>query len=193
MLATHFVGATDTPVWFLFGATAALVIVTIGLVWAAFKALGQLRVARTQLELAVRQLDEAAKDRHTGVLLDFCRRWDGASVKDALRLERKYGSDLLAVVSDATTRSRWKKRKRERAEADLAVLLAVPDYFEDMAVISELAALEMTHVAKIFKGLALDEWDNWEPAIVALRETRDPYSYTQFERLVRNLRRVPDE
>jgi len=55
----------NTPVWYLFAATVALAAVTGVLALAAWRALGQLRVAFQQLELTVEQLAQAKRDRQS--------------------------------------------------------------------------------------------------------------------------------
>jgi hypothetical protein len=173
---------TDTPVWFLFGATVTLAIVTAAVAGAAIYAL--------------RQLAEIRVDREVSVLGDLGRRWDDRPVSEALERAAKYDKDELAEVVRRAHKKRSKNRlkdwPRARADKELVILLRVPNFFEDLAVIAEEGGLDPKLVSRIFKGLALREWTFWEPAMVRLRE-QDKYSYTQWESLVQLMKELPDE
>lgn len=174
--------ATDKPVWFLFGATVALATVTAVLAGAAIYALKQLAEVRT--------------DREVSILGDLGRRWDDQPVSESLEMAARYHQDELAEVVRKAHQKRRKHRlldrARARADRELVVLLRVPNFFEDLAVIAEEGGLDPKLVSKVFKGLALREWRFWGPAMVVLRE-QDEYAYTQWEELIRLMKELPDE
>jgi len=164
---------SDTPVWWLVGATFALVAVTAGLAYAALRALGQLK-------LAVEQLDEVRRDRHVQVLSDFGRRWDEPHLWEAREKQFGIASDRLRDLVGV-----WFAR-RDRSASDVPILLRVPNFFEDLSIMVEAGKLEVKYVALSMGSLALGMWDYWQPAIEKMRETA-PTSYTQFEKLVGDL------
>jgi hypothetical protein len=179
LLAAH---TTDTPVWWLFGATAALALVTGALATAGWKALDQLK--------------EARKDRHVHVVAEFGRRWNSEMMLRALGLEAEYEpqdlADLVRFVRSADTDGGfWHQKRLTAARRKLMLLLRIPDFFEDLAFMANFASLEDESLAA-FKGLAIGEWDIWKPAILALRDTGDEFSYKQFEGLVERMDAVPD-
>lgn len=183
MLAILVAEATDTPVWFLFAATVGLVLVTLALVIAAWRALGQLRVAFQQLELTVEQLADARRDRHIHVLSDFGRRWDDARIVEARDKQRSYTDIQLADAVE-----KWAKGGEA---GDIPLLLRVPNFFEDLALMVELGRLEVSFVARSFKTMAQREWAYWELAVTKLRE-RDKDAYVEFQQLVRDLGDDPE-
>jgi hypothetical protein len=81
---------------------------------------------------------------------------------------------------------------KKRANEELAILLREPDYVEDLAIICQTGSLDLKLVSRDFKGVGLIAWDCWEPAITRLRDA-DPYSYSQFEWLVGQMKALPDE
>jgi len=156
---------------------------------AAIKALGQLRVA-------VEQLEEAKKDRHTLVFADLGRRWDEPAMSEALQMAPRFSREALArVVAKAYRGVSWnplRNRATARANHRMNILLRVPNFFEDLALLVESGSLDLGLVSKNFKGVAVREWHFWEFAIKELRQ-EDPWSYTQFEELVRRMEALPDE
>jgi hypothetical protein len=181
--------ATDSPVWVLAGATIALAVVTAVLAIAAIRAL-------KQLGFAIEELDEVKRDRHVQAFSDLGRRWDSPTMEESLKKEADYTqaqlADLVVRAAQPLTNNRLKDWHRRRARKELVVLLRVPNYFEDLALITKAGGLDIKLVAADFKGLAQDEWVYWEAAILRLRDT-DPWSFTQFERLVREMELLPDE
>src|SRR5205823_5502591 len=118
---------TDTPVWWLVGATFGLVLVTLGLVvvtsilaYAAWGALGE-------LETTVQQLEESKRDRHVSVFLEFGQRWGEQPISDALLKENRYGKLGLARLVETADQdpglNPWRRRAKRRANDELAILL----------------------------------------------------------------------
>src|SRR5262245_11491004 len=170
---------TNTPVWWLFGATAALALVTTGLAVAAFRAL-------RQLGLAVEELEEVKRDRHVEVFTEFGRRWESREMTEALEEEKDYRPDDLVELFKAANRepswNLFKERRRKSAAKTTVLLLRVPNYFEDAGMVYRAGGLDQTLFADNFGGVAVDEWERWHLAVKKLQET-DPLSYVEFERM----------
>lgn len=170
---------TDTPVWWLFGATAGLACITLALATAAIKALGRLQVA-------VQQLEEVKRDRLVQVFSDLARRWEGAAMTEALAREIEYSpaqlAKLFAERSGEPLSNPLKERRRRQRERERLVLLRVPNYFEDALMIAKAGGLEAVLSRENFGGVALDEWRQWKPAVKALQKA-DELAFVEFERL----------
>jgi hypothetical protein len=181
MLATLVAETTDGPVWALVAATFMLVVVTGVLAGAAI--------------MALRELDEAKTDRHVQVVTSLAARWNGEMLVSALSAEQLYTEEELAeIVTKARgdpTANPLRELRRKRAIRELVVLLRIPDYFEDLAFMAQRVNLDDDALAN-FKGLVVDEWKAWEPAIGELGRTGDPYSYRRFEALVARMSDIPD-
>jgi hypothetical protein len=181
MVALVAAEATNTPVWWLFGATAALAGVTGLLALAAWRALDQLKLARSQIE-------DAKRDRHVQVFSDLGKRWESRDMTEALELEWHYQSQTLAALferaGEGPSRNPLKERRRRRAAQQTVVLLRVPNYFEDAATIADLGGLESRLFVENFGGVAVDEWRLWGPTVKKLQET-DPLAYVKFEELAK--------
>jgi hypothetical protein len=172
---------TNTPVWWLFGATLLLATVTGVLAVAAFRALQQLSVA-------VEQLEEVKRDRHVQVFIEMGRRWEGREMTEALVREIDYAPDGLVRLTQraagAHTCNPIARRRKKRAGKELTVLLRVPNYFEDVGTLAKAGTLEAAVIVEAFGGVAADEWRVWGPAVKKLQET-DPKAYEEFERLAK--------
>jgi hypothetical protein len=181
MVAALVADVTDTPVWFLFGATVALAVVTGGLATAAWLALRQLAVA-------VQELEEVKRDRHVQVFSDLGSRWEGREMTEALHIELEYTAEALRALfrraGGPPSRNPLKERRRLREAKRRVVLLRVPNYFEDAAFIAKAGGLEGKLFSDNFGGVAVDEWKIWGPTIKLLQE-EDPSAYEEFERLAK--------
>lgn len=168
----------DVATWLIAVGTLLLAGVTGVLALAAWRALGQLRVAFRQLELTVEQLAQAKRDRHINILSDFGHRWDEQRILEAREKQRNYTNIQLAEAV---------KQWAEGGKAgDIPILLRVPNFFEDLALMVELGELEKPFVARSFKTMARREWAYWELAVTELRE-HDPDAYVEFQQLVKDL------
>ena len=95
-------------------------------------------------------------------------------------------ADLLKAVE------KWLADPTKRGA--VPVLLRIPNYFEDLAIMVEEGDLELEFVAKGFSALALWEWDYWKEAILLMRvELEDEQTYAEFEKLVNELRALEPE
>src|SRR6266508_169127 len=160
----------DPATWFIALGTFLLFGATAVLAGAGIKALGE--------------LDEARTDRHVQFLTNFAARWNSDLLVTALIAEQRYtGEELVDLIRLAwSDRSSWppQERRRRRAVDDLVLLLRIPDYFEDLAIMAKTADLDDEGLAP-FKGMVVDEWEVWRSAVTELRAEGDPLSYTQFE------------
>jgi hypothetical protein len=128
-------------------------------------------------------LKDAKRDRHIHVLSDFGRRWDDARIVEARDKQRSYTDIQLADAVE-----KWAKGGEA---GDIPLLLRVPNFFEDLALMVELGRLEVSFVARSFKTMAQREWAYWELAVTKLRE-RDKDAYVEFQQLVRDLGDDPE-
>jgi hypothetical protein len=171
--------ATDTPVWFLFGATGMLAAVTAVLAIAAIRALQELGVA-------VEQLEEVKRDRHVQVFADLGRRWDGPEMVEALQEERRYTTKqlekLFARAYAPLSRNRFKEWAAKRAQTKTVVLLRIPNFFENLALIVKAGSLDIRLVSLDYGTVAKEAWEKWEAAVMELRKT-DDQSYAECPRL----------
>jgi hypothetical protein len=171
----------DVATWLIAAGTFLLATVTGLLALAGWRALGE--------------LDEAQTDRRVQVMLEISKRWNSDLLVSAIQREVAFSAEELAEFVDFVRSDESgnpiRERRRLAAERDLVVLLRIPDFFEEIAFMSRFASLKDTELA-VFKGLALDEWNVWEPAIQRLRATGDRYSYKQFEELVQRMDSIPD-
>jgi hypothetical protein len=163
-------GSTD---WWVFGATAALALITLGLVVAALRAL--------------RQLDEAKRDRHTQIFLALARRWEGEAMTEAFLLAAAYTDVTLAKLFAGRVRAPIPDPRRERKRLEKArhriILLRIPDYFEDAVLLAEKGGVDMDWFRDQFGGLARDAWDRyWHLAVKQLQQD-GPHVYEHFEDL----------
>lgn len=129
---------------------------------------------------ALQQLGEARRDRHIQVLSDFGRRWDDPTLEEAREKQGQYNSNELA---DAVVE--W--LKKPTSHPDMFILLRVPNYFEDLAIMVQLAGLDIEPVSKAFGTRALRSWAYWGEAIREMRDKDAPASYVEFQQLVQAL------
>jgi hypothetical protein len=125
------------------------------------------------------QVKETRRDRHIQVLSEFGRRWDEDLLSEARSKQREYDDVELAGEVRKWIRD-------PSAAADVPILLRVPNYFEDLAIMVECGRLEREYVARSFSMLAVREWEYWERAVNEMRIDA-PDAYTEFEGLARAL------
>jgi hypothetical protein len=73
----------------------------------------------------------------------------------------------------------------------LNVLLRIPNFFEDLATVVQAGTLDIERVSKNWKAVATIEWDYWSMAMARIRK-EDPYDYSQWEKLVRDMAALPE-
>ena len=134
--------------------------------------------------LALGQLDETRRDRHVQVIADLGRRWDDAQLAAARRKQLEYLSVPLSRKVE-----QWLADPDTDSETML-LLLRVPNFFEDLAVMVESGSLDLRLVSKVFRTIAFRQWQYWEPSIRIIRDRHGPGAYAQFEALVRQLEKL---
>jgi len=137
--------------------------------------------------LALGQLDETRRDRHVQVIADLGRRWDEPELAAARRKQLEYLSVPLSRKVE-----QWLAHPDTDSEAML-LLLRVPNFFEDLAVMVESGSLDLSLVGKVFRSIALAQWRYWEPSVRIMRDYHGPRAYAQFESLVRQLEKLESE
>jgi hypothetical protein len=168
---------TDTPVWWLFGATAALALVTAALVVAAWKALGALQAA--------------VDDRHADVFSELGRRWTGAEMTEALIREMDFTREELAALFTEESIEKSDDPELEQMRLiqarDLVILLRIPDYFEDAVITAEAGCLSRERLKDHIGGIASEKWDKWSLAVAKLQEA-DDLAFVKFEALAKEVK-----
>jgi hypothetical protein len=105
---------------------------------------------------------------------------------EALRLAVDYTPEGLVRLFERAARPRshnpMRERRTRRARRDTIVLLRVPNYFEDAAMIARAGSLEGRLMTEMFGGVAKDEWSLWKPVIKKIQED-DDLAYVEFERM----------
>ena len=131
--------------------------------------------------LAYGQLRETRREKHIELISDFGSRWDGERLFEARKKRRELGrAGLLEAV---------KKWRAENTDAsDVPLLLRIPNYFEDLAIMVDFGELDLDYVAKGFAELAIWEWDYWRDAIEEIRRQQGPQVYATFESFVEAIR-----
>jgi hypothetical protein len=137
---------------------------------------------------ALAQLREVRRDRDIAVIADLGRRWDEDGLREARERAVDFDRDELLREAEKL----YQKPRDKDAQRLFLTLLRIPNFFEDLPLITESGAISSDLVARGFKDLILDEWETWEPTIVRFQKD-EPYSYTQFRKLVRDMRATSDE
>jgi hypothetical protein len=180
--------AANSPLWTDKAIAIGTLVAALGFVLAAIGAW-----------FAYDQIKETRRARHVELISDYGGRWDGEGLTEARDLQRHYFDDELADAVELyfAYGSSSNPRKpplfhlprivrRLRPDTDVPILLRIPNYFEDLAVMVEYGHYELGVVANAFSSLAISEWTLWEPAIARMR-TSDSQSYREFERLIERL------
>jgi hypothetical protein len=133
----------------------------------------------------IRQLREAKRVRQFEILSEIGKRWDDDLLVESrartLHLDNRQLADRI--------RELWRPKGQsdDPDVGDLYVLLRIPNFFEDVALMAEAGGLELEWVWRIFGDSAIQEWRYWEEAIDVLRDADDPGAYIEFQRLARDL------
>jgi hypothetical protein len=86
------------------------------------------------------------------------------------------GSPTTLSRRHAAIAGKWLADPTKRSA--VPILLRIPNYFEDLAIMVEEGHLDLEFVAKGFSALALWEWDYWKEAISLMRvELEDEQTY----------------
>lgn len=76
----------------------------------------------------------------------------------------------------------WIERRRSRDERERVVLLRIPNYFEEVAVVARLGGVDWNLFVENYAGIAADYWVRWEPTIREFQKA-DPGTCVEFDRL----------
>lgn len=131
---------------------------------------------------AAQQVREARTSREVHMAAEFFRRWDEEALVEARRMANRFSSaeelrDAFAgfVAADAP---------------EAYVLFRELDYFEQLAAMERLGALDLDFIELMLGRTLVERWEMWRPA---LEQAYGPGVYPLFEGLVEKLRRTPDE
>ena len=168
----------------IFTALAAFgTFVTALLLYVTFRA--ESKSLDTQRAELKRQAEESLNLRRAEQgqrLIDYLRRWDGADL-----LESR--SDAESFRTAEELRQEINRLQVSRKDLDLRdrmrmpLLLRVPSYFEDMAVLVETGAMEPKDLSSSMGNVVASWWDWWKPSIEYLRAIRWPTGFRGFERI----------
>jgi hypothetical protein len=132
--------------------------------------------------LAAQQVREARLSRDAQLAAEFFRRWNEDKLVEARRLVGRFKSaeelrDAFAsfVAADAP---------------EAYVLYRELDFFEQLAALERLGALNFELVKLLLGRTLIDRWEMWRPAIEQAHGQR---VYPLFEELVEKMRRALGE
>jgi hypothetical protein len=133
-------------------------------------------------------LAEARRDRYVQVLGDLAGRWASQPMEEARAAMSSHSAHTLAEMF----RSAYEPTTEGDARAkellgELEVLLRVPSFYEDVALLVESGGLDSDMVWRWFAGPALGCWRYWSEAVAFMQE-RDGGSYVEYEKLVEGFR-----
>lgn len=129
-------------------ATWVLVTATLGIAVAAL--------------FALRSLGESKRDRHVQLIAELGRRWDEEKLAEVRTKPLAFDNVQLCEEITGCLAS--------PEGSDLYVLLRVPNFFEDIALMVESGGVDEELVNRAFRDLTLDQWEYWEKAIAAMRK-----------------------
>jgi hypothetical protein len=126
---------------------------------------------------AAQQVREVRKTREAQMAAEFSRRWDEEALVESRRMANRFESpDELREAFAAFV----------AADAPEAyVLYRELDYFEQIAALESVGALDLELIKVLAGRTLLERWDRWSPAI---DEALGPGAYPNFEGLVEKLR-----
>jgi hypothetical protein len=125
---------------------------------------------------AARQVREAQHSRHAQTAVDFLRRWDEHDLVETRRLVAQYrsGEELAgAFMRDIAGNS-----------MEAFVLYRELDYFEQVAALEHLGALDLTLVQVLLGHRLVERYDLWKPSLDAM----GPDAYPMFTALAERMR-----
>lgn len=137
---------------------------------------GGVLFAATGAWLAWVQLRDTRRSRAIEIIANYAARWDEARLSAARTKRVDMGTGAVAKAVDAWVEDR-------NAPSDAPVLLRIPSYLEELAIMVEFGGLDIEFVAKNFSAIVLYEWDYWKPMITKIRDELDREAYVEFEKL----------
>jgi hypothetical protein len=126
---------------------------------------------------AAQQVREARRTREAQMATEFFRRWDEAELVESRRMANRYKSPEELREAFATLVA---------ADAPEAyVLYRELDYFEQLAALESLGALDLEMIKILLGRTLIERWELWRPA---LGQAFGPDVYPMFQGLVEKLR-----
>lgn len=140
--------------------------------------------------LALLAIGEARRARHAEAMTEAGRRWN----EPAFRTQRaRVKVRIDKVGAEAFGQEVMKLRdSEEEADAEKYLgMLAIPDYFEDLATQVRYHAVTFRIVDDSLGTTVVRHWVNWWPFIRELRAVlNDPKTYEHFQRLAEDISRT---
>ena len=167
---THIVSAVAASI-----AALAAVLTLLAVIVAAFVAWGQLDLAKaesqarliadkseSQAQLIADKSESQARllADEARLMADLAKRWDEPLLFDS-RIEAagKSPEDLLTTVENSYN----------AADKTFYTLIRVPNFFEDIGLMTREGTISESVVRKLFEGPVIGTWNLWKPAIDYLR------------------------
>jgi hypothetical protein len=128
---------------------------------------------------AGQQVREARRGRHAQTALEFLRRWDEDALVETRRLVAGFATpEQLAAAFRGYV---------ERNDRDAYVLYRELDFFEQVAALEYVGALDFDLVNVLVGRRLVERWDMWRPSIAVLGP-ENPYPL--FEALAEKMRQA---
>lgn len=126
---------------------------------------------------AAQQVRETRRSREAQMAAEFLRRWNEDGLVEARRMVGRLGSaeDLRDAFADYVA--------VDAREA--YVLYRELDYFEQLAALERLGAIDLNLIKLLLGQTLVQRWDMWRPAI---RKAFGPGVYPLFEGLAEKMR-----
>jgi hypothetical protein len=138
--------------------------------------------AVTAAVFAGQQVRESRRGRHAQTALEFLRRWD----EDALVETRR----LVASFATPQQLAEALRGYIDRNDRDAYVLYRELDFFEQVAALEYVGALDFDLVKVLLGRRLVERWDMWRPSIAVLGP-ENPYPL--FEGLATKMRHAIGE
>jgi hypothetical protein len=128
---------------------------------------------------AGQQVREARRGRHAQTALEFLRRWD----EDALVESRR----LVAGFRSTQQLADGFRGYIERNDREAYVLYRELDFFEQLAALERLGAVDFELINMLLGPRLVERWEMWRPSI-AMLWSQNPYPL--FEQLAAKVRQA---
>lgn len=132
------------------------------------------------LIIAIWQVIEARRARHGEAFFDVSRRWD----EDALMESRAAGAQASTPAAlRAQVVTAWVGSLDQ-----YEVLVRVPNFFEDLAIMVERGILSFDDVQASLGSVVVAKWKEWETSVHFVRAvSARPTVYENFQRLAQRM------
>jgi hypothetical protein len=132
--------------------------------------------------IALFQLREARRTRHTGAAARMSSRWDSQEYIEARKHIDAY-EDTMAL------RDAFALAMTDRTSDERYVFLRELGFFEELGAMEKLGAISLRWIDETMHDLVLDRWELWHPSIEELRKDlpQEEGVYKNFELLIGKL------